>query len=247
MLDLEYEIMYRLENSHWWFVAKKRYIKIILDYHLKDKGGNILDVGCGTGGTIELLKNYGRVFGIDSHDAACEYSHQRNKFPLVKGDANRLPFKKGAFHLIVLLDVLYHQFILDDEEVLKQIYELLTPKGLILITDSAFEFLKSTHDRAVMARHRYTMKELKTKIVSSEFSIQQSTYLFFIIFPVIALSRLLGKLTLFFFKPTIHSDLKQTNPYLNKFLIVLLGWEGTLLRHFNFPWGSSLLILGKKG
>ena len=246
MLDREYEIMYRLENSHWWFVAKKRYIKIILDYHLKEKGGNILDVGCGTGGMIDLLKNYGPVFGMDCHGAACEYSRQRNKFPLIKGDANKLPFKKGTFHLVALLDVLYHQHILDDEEVLAQIYTLLAPNGLLLITDSAFEFLKSTHDIAVMARHRYTLKELNAKLKSSHFSIQQSTYLYFIIFPVVVLSRLLGKLTLFFFKPTIHSDLKQTNPFLNKFLVALLGWEGSLLKLFNFPWGSSLLILGKK-
>ncbi len=246
MLDREYEIMYHLETSHWWFVAKKRYIKTILDSHLKEKGRNILDVGCGTGGMMELFNNYGRVFGMDSHGAACGYSHQRNNFPLVKGDANKLPFKKGTFHLIALLDVLYHQYILNDEEVLKQIHELLTPNGLLLITDSAFEFLKSTHDRAVMARHRYTLKELKAKIIASHFSIQRSTYLYFIIFPVVVLSRLLGKLALFFFKPTLHSDLRPTNPYLNRFLVTLLGWEGDLLKIINFPYGSSLLILGKK-
>jgi SAM-dependent methyltransferase len=246
MLDREYEIMYCLENSHWWFVAKKKYIKIILDYHLKDRGGNILDVGCGTGGMIELFKNYGRVFGMDRHGTACEYSRQRNKFPLIKGDANKLPFKKGTFHLIALLDVLYHQHILDDEKVLEQIYELLDPNGLLLITDSAFEFLKSTHDIAVMARHRYTLKELNTKLRSSHFSIQQSTYLYFTIFPIVVMVRVLGKLSLIFSKPTIQSDLKQTSPYLNKFLAALLGWEANLLKLFNFPWGSSLLILGKK-
>jgi|SRR4030042_4734891 len=246
MLDREYEIMYRLENSHWWFVAKKRYIKTILDLHLKEKGYTILDVGCGTGGMIELLKNYGRVFGMDHHGAACEFSLQRNQFFLIKGDANQLPFKKGSFHLIALLDVLYHQHIPDDGEVLKQIYELLAPNGFLLITDSAFEFLKSTHDIAVMARHRYTLGELTAKLKFHHFSIQQSTYLYFIIFPVVVLSRLLGKLSLIFSKPAIHSDLKETNPLLNKSLAAVLGWEGKFLKWFNFPCGSSLLILGKK-
>jgi SAM-dependent methyltransferase len=246
MLDREYEIMYRLENSHWWFVAKKRYIKILLDYHLKDKGGNILDVGCGTGGMIELFERYGQVFGMDRHEAACEYSRQRNRFPLIKGDANHLPFKKGTFRLIALLDVLYHQHILEDEKILGQIHELLAPNGFILITDSAFEFLKSTHDIAVMARHRYTLGELKAKLKLSHFLIEKSTYLYFSIFPAVVISRLLGKLALFFFKPPIHSDLKKTSPHLNKFLACLLGWEGGLLKHISFPWGSSLLILGKK-
>jgi len=246
VLDREYEIMYRLENSHWWFVAKKRYIKTILDLHLKDKGNNILDVGCGTGGMIDLLKNYGRVFGMDLHGAACEFSRQRNHFPLIKGDANKLPFKKGTFHLITLLDVLYHQHILDDEEVLEQIHQLLVPKGFILITDSAFELLRGAHDIAVMARHRYTLKELTDKLKGHHFSIERSTYLYFVIFPLVAISRLLGKLMLFFLKPNIRSDLKETNDYLNQFLVALLGWEGKLLKLVNFPFGSSLLILGKK-
>jgi SAM-dependent methyltransferase len=208
MLDREYEIMHRFENSHWWFVAKKNYIKTILDLHLKDKGNNILDVGCGTGGITEVLRDYGRVFGLDRHGAACELFSQRNQFPLIKGDANRLPFKKGTFHLI--------------------------------------EFLKSTHDKAVMARHRYTLKELTGKLKGHQFLIERSTYLYFVIFPLVALSRLLRRLTPFFFKPDIRSDIKETNDHLNQFLVSLLSWEGKLLRRINFPFGSSLLILGKK-
>ena len=246
MLDREYETMYQLESSHWWFVAKKRYIKTILDEYLKNKGQNILDVGCGTGGMMALLKDYGTVFGMDHHEAACRFSRRRNQFPLVKGNANHLPFKKGSFHLVTLLDVLYHQDISSDEEVLRQIHELLAPDGLLLITDSAFEFLKSTHDVAVMARHRYTLKEMTAKLKSFNFSIEKGSYLFFIIFPLVALSRIFRKWTLVFSKPSIHSDLKETNPYLNKFLTALLGQEGKLLRFFNFPCGSSLLLLGKK-
>jgi len=246
MLDREYEIMQRFENSHWWFVAKKNYIKTILDLYLKDKGNNILDIGCGTGGITESLKDYGRVFGLDRHGSACEFFRQKTRFPLIKGDANRLPFKKGTFHLIVLLDVLYHQYISDDGEVLEQIHQLLVPDGFILITDSAFEFLKSTHDMAVMARHRYTLKELTAKLKDHQFLIERSTYLYFVIFPLVVLSRLLGKLTLFFFKPDIRSDIKETNNYLNHFLVFLLGWEGKLLKRVNLPFGSSLLILGKK-
>lgn len=246
MLDQEYETMYRLENRHWWFLAKKRYIKTILDLYLEKKEYTILDIGCGTGGMMELLKDYGRVFGMDHHGTACEFSHRRNQFPLIKGDANLLPFKKGTFHLITLLDVLYHQHILNDEEVLRQIHELLVPNGLLLITDSAFDFLKSTHDMAVMARHRYTLKELGAKLKASHFSIQKSTYLYFIIFPLVVLSRLMGKLTLRFLKPAIRSDLKETNPYLNKGLAAVLFWEGKLLRQVAFPCGSSLLILGEK-
>ena len=240
--------MYRLENTHWWFLSKKKYIRIILDGWLKDKKKaiSILDVGCGSGGMMDVLKDYGKVFGMDHHEAACRFSRRRGSFQVIKGDANKLPFKKSSFHLITLFDVLYHQHILDDEAVLKRVHEMLAPGGFILITDSAFEWLKSRHDLAVMARHRYTLGEIEDKLKRNSFSILKKSYLYFLTFPLVVSIRLLGKITLFFFKPEIHSDLKENHPFPNKVLTALLGWEGKALRFCSFPWGSSLLILGKK-
>jgi SAM-dependent methyltransferase len=246
MLDQEYETMYRMENSHWWFTAKRNYIKTLLDLYVKDKGYNILDIGCGTGGMVELLKNYGRVYGMDRHEAACLFSRRRNPFPLIKADANHLPFKKGTFHLITLLDVLYHQHILDDAKVLRQIHELLAPGGFLLITDSAYDFLKSTHDIAVMARHRYTLKELSAKLKSVDFTILKRSYLYFTIFPLVVFKRLGGRLRQIFSETPVHSDLKETHPYLNRILTKILFQEGKLLRRIAFPCGSSLMLLGKK-
>jgi SAM-dependent methyltransferase len=246
LLDQEYELMYRLENSHWWFLAKKGYIKTILDLYLTKRENKILDIGCGTGGMMDMLKEYGSVFGLDRHEAACAFTRRRNHFPPIKGDANQLPFKKKTFDLIVLLDVLYHQYIIDDKEVLNQVYELLAPKGFLLITDSAFAFLKSTHDVAVMARHRYTLREMTAKLKTAHFSIEKKSYLYFTLFPIILLSRLIGKISLRFSKTDIHSDLKETNPTINQWLNLILRWEGRFLRISRFPWGSTLLILGQK-
>ena len=35
MIENEYEKMYRLEDRHWWFAAKRNYVKIVLDLFLK--------------------------------------------------------------------------------------------------------------------------------------------------------------------------------------------------------------------
>jgi SAM-dependent methyltransferase len=246
LLDQEYALMYRLENHHWWFLAKKRYIKTILDLYLPSKGGKILDIGCGTGGMMELLKEYGSVFGLDSHDEACSFSQRRNPFPLLKGDANQLPFKKGTFHLVALFDVLYHQYIVDDQAVLDQTYDLLAPNGYLLITDSAFDSLKSTHDQAVMARHRYTLGELTDKLKKAGFTIIKKSFLYFSLFPLIVFARFMGKLSMRSSGSSVHSDLKETNPFINRLLLTILGWEGWFLRISALPWGSSLIILGQK-
>jgi SAM-dependent methyltransferase len=246
VLDSEYETMFQLEDRHWWFISKRNFVKNILDQFFQSRGGNILDVGCGTGGMLKVLNPYGKVFGIELHRKACEFTCQRDNPCIIQGNAHQLPFKKETFHLITLFDVLYHQHVLDDENIIRQMVDLLVPGGLLLITDSAFEFLKSRHDLAVMARHRYTLGELKGKLTRCHFTVLKGTYLFCAIFPAVVISRWLSKVLLAFSKPKIHSDLKMTHPVLNRLLITIHAWEGRLLKVWNFPFGSSLLILGKK-
>lgn len=247
MLDSEYDTMFQLEDRHWWFISKRNFVKTILDQFFPDRGGNILDVGCGTGGMLTVLNPYGRVFGIELHRKACEFSCQRKDTLIIQGNAHELPFKKETFHLITLFDVLYHQHVLDDESVIRQLTDLLVPGGLLLITDSAFEFLKSRHDLAVMARHRYTLQELKDKLIRCHFTLLKGTYLFWTIFPVVLLSRWLDRILLTFSKPKIHSDLKMPASALNRLLVTIHAWESQWLKIGNFPYGSSLLILGRKG
>lgn len=244
--DREYEIMHRLENRHWWFSAKKRFVTVFLDEYFTPRGGRILDIGCGTGGMTEVLGGYGQVVGLDRHPAACALYSRRHPLALVQGEARRLPFKKNSFHLITLLDVLYHRFIHNDEEVLTQVQELLCPGGFLLITDSAFEFLRSAHDQAVMARHRYTLKELKGKLIRCGFSLVRGSYLYCTVFPFVVLARLWGKRRLFRPPEGIRSDLKETAPWLNRLLIRILAKEGSLLRRRDLPFGSSIILLGRK-
>lgn len=245
--DQEYETMHRLENRHWWFSAKKRFITVLLDEYFHPSGGRILDIGCGTGGMTEVFHRYGTVVALDRHPLACALFPRQHTPALVQGDANRLPFKKNSFHLVALLDVLYHRFIRDDEAVLLQVHELLVPGGFLLITDSAFEFLRSVHDQAVMARHRYRLKELKRKLVGCGFSVIRGSYLYCSLFPLVVLARLWGKIRSFRSPKEVRSDLREIPSGLNHLLTRLMDQEGRLLRRRNLPFGSSLIFLGRKG
>lgn len=238
--------MHRLENHHWWFSAKKRFITILLDPYLTFREGRILDIGCGTGGITDVLLRYGKVIGLDRHPAACALFPRKSPLALIQGDANRLPFKENSFRLVALLDVLYHRFIRDDGEVLTQVHNILAPGGFLLITDSAFEFLRSGHDQAVMARHRYTLKELKDKMTARGFTILRGSYLYCSIFPLVVLARLLRKRPLSRRRQEERSDLKETVPWLNHFLTLLLAQEGKVLQRRDLPFGSSLILLGRK-
>ena len=52
--------MYRLEDSHFWFVGKRYFIDSLLNKYKKGIK-NILDLGSGTGGATKHLQKYGKV------------------------------------------------------------------------------------------------------------------------------------------------------------------------------------------
>ena len=54
-----YEVVHELEQSHWFFVARRRILSRLLDDLLVGiDQPKILDVGCGTGATMGFLERY---------------------------------------------------------------------------------------------------------------------------------------------------------------------------------------------
>lgn len=53
-----YRIMYEVEGTHWWFAGRRRIIESFVEKICEDMPGRprILDVGCGTGANLEMLK-----------------------------------------------------------------------------------------------------------------------------------------------------------------------------------------------
>ena len=59
----EYASIYRLEQTHWWYVGMRRIALMLLEAYLPGKHGlKVLDAGCGTGGMMLALERYGQVF-----------------------------------------------------------------------------------------------------------------------------------------------------------------------------------------
>ena len=67
-----------------------------------------LEVGCGTGYFTEWLDTrYGSVVGLDPAPAMLRELRRRHRtFPVVRGDAHRLPFASGAFGAVLFLTAL---------------------------------------------------------------------------------------------------------------------------------------------
>jgi SAM-dependent methyltransferase len=70
-------------------------------------GRRVLDVGCGRGGTIEVLHRFfspGETVGLDLSPVAIDFCRRTHRYPQVSflcGDAERLPFPAGSFDAVV--------------------------------------------------------------------------------------------------------------------------------------------------
>lgn len=232
----EYNKMFKLEDYHFWFLAKRYFVDSFLANY-KNRIKKVLDVGAGTGGLSLFLKKYGRIYAIEKNPLAISLAKKRG-LNVKKVDADSLPFKKNVFDLVTIFDVLYHQDVDDEKKVVKETYRVLKPGGLLLITDSAFEFLRSSHDTALGGKRRYTIKSLSRIIKIEKFKIIRASYIFFSIFPLTIFRRLLLK--------GRGSDVREVPWLINQVFLLILRLEASLLRYVNFPFGSSLILLAKK-
>ena len=99
-----------------------------------NKNVRILDIGCGTGITIEFLRSKGflRVSGGDISKTLLAVSARKNMAKLCLTANVQLPFASNAFNLVTMFDVIEH---MDNyEENLMEVCRVLKPSGIVFIS-----------------------------------------------------------------------------------------------------------------
>jgi SAM-dependent methyltransferase len=145
--------MYHNEDHHWWFVSRRKIVQKFRGYVSDKDSRSILEVGCGSGGNLDLLSKYGDLRAVELDDYARDLANKRGICPIEKGFVpDGIPFTE-TFDLICMLDVLEH--IDDDLRTLQEISKRLSPRGKLLITVPAYGFLWSAHDIDLAHKGRY--------------------------------------------------------------------------------------------
>jgi SAM-dependent methyltransferase len=227
------------EESHWWFSGRRRIIETVLHSLSLPSNPKILEVGCGTGGNLSLLSHYGEVYGVEQDTFARNYALNRQIAPILPGSLPYdIPYQDNFFDLIVLLDVLEH--VEEDGLSLVQLHKKLKPGGYLLITVPAFPALWSAHDEAHHHKRRYTLKTLGPIVREANYKIIFHSYMNTILFPIIAGLRVIKQ-------SRGNDDLFMPPSILNYLLYKTFAIERHLLKLVSLPFGTSLLVLARRG
>jgi SAM-dependent methyltransferase len=232
-----------IEESNFWFRARNELIQWAFRNYFPD-ARSFFEVGCGTGFVLAgIHKKFPRTRLAGSEIFADGLAIAKARLPnveLYQMDAQRIPFER-EFDVVGAFDVLEH--VVEDKNVLVQMFNAAQPGGGLLLTVPQHPFLWSASDQYAMHQRRYNCSELSRKVETAGFQIQRITSFNSLLLPVMIWSRLQRKRN-HDFQPWREFEI---GPTLNKTLESILKFERMVIKTgASFPAGGSLLLVGRK-
>lgn len=250
-----YRSFSEVEELHWWFRHRRDVCRDWLGRSLTRREGVAVDVGCGTGGNLPLFSEFATtVVGYELSDQALRYCRAKGReAALVRADANDLDRTLAplSIDLVGLLNVLYHSWIRDDDEVLAAVMRILRPGGRVLVCEAAFDGLRRRRDRFDYGARRYRLRDLKAKLERAGFEIERASYLNLIGFPLAWIlarfDRWSGASDRVPGDADVDRDLALANRFAQRMAYALTGLERIWMRAGGrLPFGINLMIVARK-
>ena len=236
-----------MEARLWWMAGRKGILRKLLERAVVIKPiQRILDIGCGSGNNFDLLAPYGQVIGCDSSPVQVRRARSRGiaaEVFVTQGDWFEQPFAE-PFQLTCLFDVLEHMD--DDAGFLAQLNRCVAQGHLLFVSVPACPLIYGPHDRLLEHFRRYKLKGLEDLLRSRGFRIVWATHFVTLLFPVIALLRLIEKWREKLGKPQKEVNIGTMPGWVNPILRAILAFEAGIADRVRLPFGLWAIALAEK-
>jgi SAM-dependent methyltransferase len=237
------------EARHFWFRGFRAFIVPFVERATRGQStARILDCGCGTGANVALLGAFGRAFGFDLSETGLRLGHDAGRTRLARATVAAAPFAAASFDLVTSFDVLYALPADTEHAAVIEMYRLIRPGGYAMVNVAASEWLRGSHSVLSREIRRYSRPALSALLTNAGFVVERITYTNASLFVPMAIVRAAQRVRGL---PTerdagVEADISVPLAPLNAALTMLLRIESVWLRHFDAPFGSSLICLARK-
>lgn len=234
-----------LEENLWWVQGRKALIRQYLKLCSTDSRKlTILDVGCGSGGNLALLDEFGAVWGLEPSPILAKRARERSVASEVY--ENDLPdaCSQQRFDLLTLFDVLEH--IEDDRAFLHKIASVAPTDHSILISVPAHPFLYGEHDRLLHHYRRYTAARLSDALEHEGYHVRFISHQMTLLFPVALVARCIDQLCAAVGRRRRKVDVGNYGKFISFLLERLLRLEALFAPQVSFPFGLWLFCVASR-
>lgn len=233
-----YREMADLDQRHWWYRGRREILaELIRRVAAPPADARILEIGCGTGHNLEMLRRFGTIDAVELDDESRAIAERRLGRDII---CARLPELEGIadrhYDLIATLDVIEH--IDDDQAAVGAIAGKLKRGGKFVMTVPAHPWMWSAHDTVNHHKRRYSKAQLKQLIETSPLKLEKLGYFNSLLFPLAVADRVASKV-----RGKDDADVKLPSRPLNSALEAVFSSERHFVGRLPLPPGLSLFAV----